>query len=214
MPGLGRKNTAAPLGPSRPRVTGYPDTGGISAEDTGGTAREPRSPLHFSDLSRKRGRVRAAADFGLPWRLASSEPRGGCCSLPAAAGARCAGTAEPPPARGTTRGCAPGAGLRTVPGRREMLERGACAPPGGGRAAGEAAEWLRSPLPRESPARRRPRVPQGSHRAHRPVRAKCAVPPLRLRSASSADEAAEGMSAGGAEAGSPPPRPCALFLLQ
>lgn len=178
----------------------------------------------------KTARLWVAVDFGLPFRPTSAEARGGCCSPPAAARGTMlrARPAEHPPARprSPTRSCAPGMRGRSRR-RREMrgaLERGApgergpSAPPGGGRAAGEAVEGLGSPFPRESPARQRPRVPQGSHRTRRGPAgrcgAKCAVPPLLLRSAGSAGEVAEGMSAGGAEADSPPPRPCARFLLQ
>lgn len=102
--------------------------------------------------------------------------------------------------------------------RGGLRERGPSAPPGGGRAAG----WRRRGFALRFPAKAQP---SGGHVSRRDPTGPAAAPPagaaqsaryrrLFLRSAGSAGEAAEGMSAGGAEADGPPPRPCARFLLQ
>lgn len=140
LPRSGQEKHSAPfpLGPSRPRVTGYPDTGGISAEDTRGTSREPRSPLHFSNLSRKRHAFRVAADFGLPSCPTSAEPRSAAALCAPQRGCGTAGTAGRAPARPRSPacGCAPRAGLRGGSRRRREMRgapqgepRGSAVPP-------------------------------------------------------------------------------------
>lgn len=257
-PGLGRKKNPHSAGfassaprPPRPRVTANPGTGKISAEDAGFRLGKPTTPF-ISARPGRRGHVPGFLPPNGRGTNAEPSPPGSTAPCPAAApgcdAAAPPGRApppQPPPPGPQPAAAPPGAAAEGPAGDGRCGEAparggavragGSAAPPltpgggGGGEAAGPRSGFA-LPFPRESPARRRPRVPAGT-----PARpgaapagrcgAKCAVPPLLPRSAGGCGvrgPAAAGAggrtdgrpSAGGAEAASPPPRPCARFLLQ